>query len=596
MLIWFLPILDAAAQEGGFDAHGFRLAAADADVRDPLTFLRPGRQESLDLSFGLAGEYAQAPLVFEPPSGGSEVLLQDLVAVNVAAGFAPVRPLRLGIEVPAVLSSANPASGLSNQPTTLGDLRGTLLASVVQPGEDGGVGLGVVGHVGLPTGDPELWLGEGGLSGGGALVGTVEGGALTVSLQVGARFTPKQEPGARPVPTRGGDVGEAALAIGVKASERFGVSAEAHGDFALDPVVRRAIGVPAEALLSGRYVHAPTGVFVMAGVGTGLTRGAGASPLRAILGAGFGLGGSAADSDGDGVVNRHDRCPEALEIVNGLDDEDGCPDELPSLSITAGTSSDEERARAKLTVTRPNGTMERAVGDLSLQAVPGARLLAAAQLGSCRLGSLEIEIGALDGQAYEVPVKRVAGPVRVKVSDAAGRPLRGATVRYIVDDPICGSNGSELVDGEGVHEVGVGEHTVLITAPGYDIAQQQFRVRPGEETTLQAVLSPTQVRREGGRLVFTAPLSFERRSTTLTPGTEALFSQIASVMFTDDVKVKVVGYQDADGGGRQLAWDRAGVVRAALEEIGVPRSMIATHGAAGPPAEVDGHVEVRVVP
>jgi len=36
-----------------------------------------------------------------------------------------------------------------------------------------------------------------------------------------------------------------------------------------------------------------------------------------------------ADSDGDGLANDQDRCPSQPETLNGFDDEDGCPDELP---------------------------------------------------------------------------------------------------------------------------------------------------------------------------------------------------------------------------------------------------------------------------
>ena len=37
------------------------------------------------------------------------------------------------------------------------------------------------------------------------------------------------------------------------------------------------------------------------------------------------------DEDGDGIVGAKDRCPEQAEIINNIDDEDGCPDEGVSL-------------------------------------------------------------------------------------------------------------------------------------------------------------------------------------------------------------------------------------------------------------------------
>jgi outer membrane protein OmpA-like peptidoglycan-associated protein len=35
------------------------------------------------------------------------------------------------------------------------------------------------------------------------------------------------------------------------------------------------------------------------------------------------------DLDKDGVDNANDRCPDVAEIVNGIEDRDGCPDEVP---------------------------------------------------------------------------------------------------------------------------------------------------------------------------------------------------------------------------------------------------------------------------
>jgi len=35
------------------------------------------------------------------------------------------------------------------------------------------------------------------------------------------------------------------------------------------------------------------------------------------------------DDDGDGILNPEDRCPDACEVINGVDDEDGCPDPNP---------------------------------------------------------------------------------------------------------------------------------------------------------------------------------------------------------------------------------------------------------------------------
>lgn len=99
------------------------------------------------------------------------------------------------------------------------------------------------------------------------------------------------------------------------------------------------------------------------------------------------------DTDGDGIPDRLDRCPEDRETVNGLDDADGCPDSLPEPPLAdpagdpAGAPADIpadvarvvaeaaairfEPRRARLTA-RAKATLEDVIA--ALRAHPGLRL------------------------------------------------------------------------------------------------------------------------------------------------------------------------------------------------------------------------------
>ncbi len=74
-----------------------------------------------------------------------------------------------------------------------------------------------------------------------------------------------------------------------------------------------------------RYRHGPSGLFVAAGGGTGVTDAIGAPRWRAT----FTLGWSSdqADDDEDGVPNRDDLCADLEEDLDGVPDEDGCPED-----------------------------------------------------------------------------------------------------------------------------------------------------------------------------------------------------------------------------------------------------------------------------
>ncbi|MEQ1503297.1 MAG: hypothetical protein ABMB14_13755, partial [Myxococcota bacterium] len=207
MIVWLAFVRSAAAQSpssgpsGGFDAHGFRLAVADPDPRAPLQFVRPADIEPLQWSLGGVAEYASRPLVFDGPAG-RDVALENLIAFDVAAGFAPIDRVRIDVGLPVTAPSRDGA--VTGGPTP-GDLRGSLLVALVEPSASSGFGLGLVGAVDAPTGDPARWLGATGPAGAVGLTSTLEVQRVTFSWTAGARFAPNTDPTVRPAVTEGGD-------------------------------------------------------------------------------------------------------------------------------------------------------------------------------------------------------------------------------------------------------------------------------------------------------------------------------------------------------------------------------------------------------
>src|SRR5688500_13328452 len=102
MTLSFLPFLcaTALAQEDveGVDGHGSHLTPSnDGEVLDPLELWRARSLEAG--TFGVQGlfEYADAPLVFvsgeDDVGGGTSgetAVLDDIMALNLAASFAPI--------------------------------------------------------------------------------------------------------------------------------------------------------------------------------------------------------------------------------------------------------------------------------------------------------------------------------------------------------------------------------------------------------------------------------------------------------------------------------------------------------------------------
>ncbi len=133
-----------------------------------------------------------------------------------------------------------------------------------------------------------------------------------------------------------------ALGMSVRATDRVWAAAEVFGDLVPSGRAARSGGTltlsPIEWLVGMRYQPDRRFSVGVAG-GRGLTSAAGAPELRGVLAFAYAPGADAIrsinappppkldrDSDGDGVMNSVDTCPNEAEDVDLFDDTDGCPD------------------------------------------------------------------------------------------------------------------------------------------------------------------------------------------------------------------------------------------------------------------------------
>lgn len=196
--------LPAAAQDAttdateGFDAHGFNLTAFDGDPRDGLRIQRPGRYTKGEFWAGGLFEYARDPLVqytlYEGQAEPEQTdILSDIYALNVSGGYAILDNLRLGLSVPMYLSTTGPEQ--APQGLGLGDMRLDVMYTLVRPeeGEVGGLGVGIIPYLDLPTGNDARFVGQPGFAGGLKAAVTYELEKITLGADLGGQFNPKIE-------------------------------------------------------------------------------------------------------------------------------------------------------------------------------------------------------------------------------------------------------------------------------------------------------------------------------------------------------------------------------------------------------------------
>lgn len=587
-----LTISGALAQdtdEVGFDAHGFTLHAFDGDVRDALTVDRPGPWSGGD--FWLAGvmEYADRPLVrvIESSAGTQapveEVALDQLVALNANVGVALHERVRLDATAPVYFYSL----ALDGpQVLSVGDVRASTMVAIVRPEHvegGGGLGVGVSGHVDIPTGNAADLLGQPGVAGGFAVSGTYEGSWYTATAELGGQINPDTALDN----LVNADQFVAGAAFNVLPGPRTGITAEAHLYTPFEPNAVLGSDVPAEVLLSLRHQLGEGVTFTMGGAAA-ISEGASAARYRAFLGIGYGMVKPPRKPDADALVvtDVRDRCPNAPETTNGWRDDDGCPDELGGLGVRV-VYLGEDVDDADLVVAGPDGdTRVRSSERPTFKAVPGAAFSARAEVPArCLVGAATGSAGEATSELVVELSPRLDGVGDVEVVGPDDAPVTDATVRWVGSPATCVAS-SAPVRGDAPNvwrsPVGAGRHQVVVEAPGFKVATVEVDVPPGG-ARVKVKLESSRVVLERTRIAILDKVFFEFNKAVILPESFGLLDDVAGVIAAHPEvgRVQVEGHTDNKGNDAynlKLSQSRADAVRTYMIARGIPPERLVAVG------------------
>jgi len=558
------------------DGHGFDPAPLDREVRDPLVVHRVGGWAPRQGYFTGLFEYADDPLVWCARSSDDvgcideEALLDDVFTLNLSGGYAPTERLRFYANLPTYLSSTSdhtPGGG------GVGDVRlGGQLAAF--RGE-GALQLGVVSWLDLPTGDSERYLGDAGVGGGAAIAGSVSLGALTLSSDLGASFTP-----ASALFPEGFDSLLTGLAAGFSPADNLGVTVETRvsPSFLANPAP--GTGAPAEVLYSAKHRRGP--VHLQVGLAHALTAGPGAASYRAFAGLGW-TSTSKVDLDHDGLVHESDRCPYAAETVNDWFDDDGCPEEPVFFEVMASVGARPVHGRLvewDVTGALPNATPALFVGN------PGRHAVIEGTYGGCFYGTTEVDV--VPGMD-DVPLQLFArtGSLRLKVVGRRGSAISSAQLRWLPQgqDPVCHPSGDTEVGAHGqlTQSVGAGRVVFVVEAPGMGAQVVAVDVARSSDTAVEVVLGPARAHLMPDHIALSDNLWFHYNSSDIQQDSLGLIGEVAAVLLAhpERGKVQVVGHADDQGTpdfNRELSLRRAEAVAQQLMALGVPESRLSVVG------------------
>lgn len=474
----------AAATE--IDVHGFLPAAMEPDPRDLLSIRRAGRVAGQSAYAGVLVDYAKSPLVAEQLDGSRLNLVDHLATANLSAGFSPHKIVRFDLTVPFYWFSGDRLeSGGTWSGAGLSDSRVSALVSLLAPSEQASVGFGLalVPHLDIPTGQFAPYLGRRGVAGGGVVSATLEADSVTFSVEGGLQIEPKVEDLGN---LSNSDAVRVGAGAGILFTPQVGLNAEVYGQIPLDGQTGTT-ETPFEAATHVRYASAGGGLFVVGGA-IGISQGAGAPAFRAFLGGGFGSTAKPRDRDHDGIVDKLDACKLAAETMNGLEDEDGCPDRLPTLSVTVALDGNPVAGAEVQLEGSETHAFQSKVLPRSFEVMPDTNWSGRARLGACLKGQGSVQVGRDDRQLDIVLERKRAGEVRVILMDLTGNIVEGAVVSFASEKPGCvpGSPLKTVGDGPLAVQVGQGVHEVTVRHGGF-VQTQSVTVVPGNDAEIVMV-------------------------------------------------------------------------------------------------------------
>jgi hypothetical protein len=461
VITWMLPG-SAMAQDEGFDAHGFHLAAHKADMRDALSLQRPSAFRQLDWYAGGLLEYAKSPLVVEIlETGERQAVLDNLFVANITTGVAAHDRIRFDLGVPIFLTSTGPDGG---QGADFGDLR---LAAMTVPflGRvgPGDLSIGVVPYLDVPSGDPTSHLGSTKVTGGATAAASFELSKITITGNTGVSFQPKLDDALN---MQGSDTILAGAGVGYLASERTGVNLELLGHLTVPAADIVGSTSPVELISSVR--HQPVqGGFVTGGLATALSPGAGAAALRLFVGGGYGR-------TSDTPVEEQGTSALQIKVTR-----DGKP------------ASD-----AIVTLHNEDGAAETIAynGSSIMRDIPlDSHWTIEAKAGPCTRGSVELDAVSAESDAVVDMERSLGARLQFRIRDSGGQAIANVTATVYSDDPECSPENKEIVleDGTGDQPIGVGRHEIRLQAPGFAPATERVELEQWGSSFIDVVLTRT---------------------------------------------------------------------------------------------------------
>ncbi|MAA79997.1 MAG: hypothetical protein CL916_12150 [Deltaproteobacteria bacterium] len=469
--------------------------------------------------------YSARPLIYTSKDGMVTDVLKDLTQLDLVGGYS-FGNLRVGVDIPFVVNAQGALpTGDSFSESALGDIAMDVKYRLTHFSSPIGVSVSVRGQ--FPTSKTSAAISTPEPMVEGELTIDTKQDKIHVAANIGHReqsdFLYEHSAFGSQIYLRGG--------LGFVPNETKGASLE-FVTSRLYEFVDVEDAFSSEAMVSGWSKQGT--MVVRGGVGMGIGSGIGTPQWRALASLEYLPSMDSGDKDRDGIADVDDQCVMQPEDIDGILDDDGCPDNTEVTVFFVDQFGD--RVHQK----KWNG------GDF--EGYSGVPFTSKAQdftLHADIEGYIPVQqrIEVHDGlpQEIEVPITMLLGSVQVLAKNPQGD---------IIPDAVWSTAGSkERYQIGKIQDMKPQSHVVQVMADGYKLAVTQVQVRPQENSIVEVVLSPSKAQVKDGRINMEGVIHFETNSAVIESSSFLLLDDVADILrdFPAIELIRIEGHTDSDG-------------------------------------------------
>jgi OOP family OmpA-OmpF porin len=577
----------------------------------------PGKDKALN--FRGIFSYANKPFVYTDFDGNRTELLKNITQLDLVGGYT-MGNVRIGADVPVIIrANGSLPGGEEISDTTLGDLVLDAKYRFTKPTNT--LGVAIVVRSTIPTSPSTMPIGSEDPVIEGELSVDAELDKMFIALNLGHRqqgdWTHEQGMFGPQFFVRGG--------LGFLLDEKKGLSTEFVSS-RLYEFNDNTAPFSSEVLLSGW--SAMDALIVRAGIGAGIGAGVGTPSWRGILAVEYQPKIKPKDTDMDGIIDKVDQCPKEPEDVDGVKDEDGCPD-FTDVTITFVDQFGVPVARKKWTAEEialdengkpvvaaiavpkedtekagdetPEGTEKKEATPIAnnanlIEGYSGVPFAATSKDFILRTDfdgyrPVEQVFKVVDGQPQnvEIKVEMILGQLAVNPKDPDGNPVADAV--WNIDGSSERHNIDEILD------LPPKEYVVQVAADGYKLKTERVEVKADETTSIDIELIPTKAQVKDGMINFDGTIHFKTNSAVIEPVSFSLLNDIGDILkdFPSIKQIRIEGHTDSDGSAasnKNLSQNRADAVRQYLISYDISGERMIAEGFGEEKPKADNKTEV----